>query len=32
MPPAQYKLIHAGARLTDAERQQLLQGLQNSLQ
>ena len=32
MPPAQYKLIHAGARLTDAERQQLLLGLQNSLQ
>jgi hypothetical protein len=32
MPPPQYKLIHAGARLTDAERQQLLQGLQNSLQ
>jgi hypothetical protein len=32
MPPAQYTMIHAGARLTDAERQQLLQGLQNSLQ
>jgi hypothetical protein len=32
MPPAQYTLIHAGARLTDAERQQLLQGLQKSLQ
>jgi len=32
MPPAQYKLIHAGAHLTDAERQQLLLGLQNSLQ
>jgi hypothetical protein len=32
MPPAYYTMIHAGARLTDAERQQLLQGLQNSLQ
>jgi hypothetical protein len=32
MPPAQYTLIHSGARLADAERQQLLQGLQNSLQ
>jgi mono/diheme cytochrome c family protein len=32
MPPAQYTMIHAGARLTDAERQQLLKGLQNSLQ
>jgi hypothetical protein len=32
MPPAQYTLIHGGARLTDAERQQLLQGLQKSLQ
>ena len=32
MPPAQYTMIHTGARLTDAERQQLLQGLQKSLQ
>lgn len=32
MPPAYYTMIHQGARLTDAERQQLLQGLQNSLQ
>jgi hypothetical protein len=32
MPPASYTMIHQGARLTDAERQQLLQGLQLSLQ
>ena len=32
MPPAYYTMIHQGARLTDAERQQLLQGLQSSLQ
>jgi hypothetical protein len=32
MPPPQYTLIHKGARLTAAERQQLVQGLQNSLQ
>jgi hypothetical protein len=32
MPPSSYTLIHTGARLTDAERQQLLQGLQTSLQ
>lgn len=32
MPPVQYKLMHAGARLSDAERQQLLEGLLNSLQ
>jgi len=32
MPPAQYTMIHAGARLSDVERQQLLQGLRNSLQ
>lgn len=31
MPPAQYKLLHPGARLTGAEGQQLLQGLLNSL-
>jgi len=28
MPPAQYLLIHSDARLTDAEKQQLIQGLQ----
>jgi hypothetical protein len=28
MPPAQYLIIHADARLTDAEKQQLIQGLQ----
>ena len=27
MPPAKYTLIHPSARLTEAERQQLLQGL-----
>ena len=32
MPPSSYTMIHQGARLTDAERQQLLQGLQKSLQ
>jgi hypothetical protein len=32
MPPASYTMMHQGARLTDAERQQLLQGLQKSLQ
>lgn len=32
MPPSYYTMIHKAARLTDAERQQLLQGLQNSLQ
>jgi hypothetical protein len=32
MPPSKYTMIHAGARLTDAERQQLLQGLEKSLQ
>jgi hypothetical protein len=31
MPPAQYKLIHKAARLTDAERGELNQRLQNSL-
>jgi cytochrome c551/c552 len=28
MPPAQYLLIHSDARLSDAEKQQLIQGLQ----
>lgn len=28
MPPAQYLIIHSDARLTDAEKQQLIQGLQ----
>lgn len=32
MPPAQYKLMHAAARLSDAEHQQLLDGLLKSLQ
>jgi hypothetical protein len=27
MPPAQYLLLHANARLSDAEKQQLVQGL-----
>jgi hypothetical protein len=32
MPPAQYTMIHAAARLTGAERQQLLEGLLKGLQ
>jgi hypothetical protein len=32
MPPAAYLLLHPDARLTDAEKQQLIQGLQASLQ
>jgi hypothetical protein len=32
MPPPQYKLMHKAARLTDAERQQLLDGLLKTLQ
>ena len=28
MPPGQYKLLHPAAKLTDAERQTLIQGLQ----
>jgi hypothetical protein len=32
MPPSQYKLMHKAARLTDAERQQLLDGLLKTLQ
>ncbi len=27
MPPAKYTLMHPNARLTDAQRQQLVQGL-----
>jgi mono/diheme cytochrome c family protein len=32
MPPLQYKPLHSGGRLTDAERQQLATGLEASLQ
>jgi hypothetical protein len=32
MPPPQYKLMHKASRLTDAERQQLLDGLLKTLQ
>jgi hypothetical protein len=31
MPPASYTLIHPDAKLTDAERQQLIQGLAATL-
>jgi hypothetical protein len=31
MPPPQYRLMHPTARLTDAEKQQLLQGLQATI-
>jgi hypothetical protein len=31
MPPSDYLALHPEARLTDAEKQQLIQGLQNSL-
>jgi len=31
MPPAIYALAHSGARLTDAEREQLARGLMNTL-
>jgi mono/diheme cytochrome c family protein len=31
MPPVQYLLIHSNARLTDAEKQQLIAGLEASL-
>ncbi len=31
MPPIVYTLIHPDAQLTDQEKQQLIQGLQNSL-
>lgn len=30
MPPLQYRLLHGGARLSDRERQELLQGLQRT--
>ena len=32
MPPLQYKLAHSGARLTDAEKQQLMAGFKASAQ
>jgi hypothetical protein len=32
MPPLQYKLAHSGARLSDAEKQQLIAGLKASAQ
>jgi hypothetical protein len=32
MPPGKYTMIHSRARLTEAERKRLLQGLQSSLQ
>ena len=32
MPPIQYKLIHSGARLSDAEKQELTAGLAASLE
>ena len=31
MPPLQYKPLHAGARLSDAERAELVRGLQKTL-
>jgi hypothetical protein len=31
MPPAKYLLLHPDARLTDAEKQQYITGLQNTL-
>ena len=31
MPPGDYLLLHPEARLSDAEKQQLIQGLQQSL-
>jgi hypothetical protein len=31
MPPLQYTLLHPGAKLTDAEKQELLTGFQQSL-
>ena len=31
MPPFQYTILHPGAKLTDAERQELLSGFQQSL-
>lgn len=32
MPPLQYKIMHSGARLSDAEKQQLADGLTRSIQ
>jgi len=32
MPPSRYLMLHPEARLTDAEREQLAQGLSNSLE
>jgi hypothetical protein len=32
MPPSQYLLLHPDARLTDAEKQQLITGITNSIQ
>jgi hypothetical protein len=32
MPPIQYRLAHSGARLSDAEKQELIAGLKASLQ
>jgi hypothetical protein len=31
MPPIDYQLLHPEARLSTAEKEQLIQGLQNSL-
>ena len=31
MPPLQYKPLHAGARLSDAQRAELVQGLEKTL-
>ena len=31
MPPLQYKPMHAGARLSDAQRAELVQGLEKTL-
>ena len=31
MPPFQYKPLHAGARLSDAQRSELVRGLQRTL-
>jgi hypothetical protein len=31
MPPLQYKPLHSGARLSDAQRTELLRGLEKTL-
>ena len=31
MPPSDYLIVHPEARLSDAEKQQLMQGMQQSL-